>query len=176
MSIQNAPPRESVAESQAAAQEEFSGYWFRLPAELDRLMALSNAELRAYIVAQHAIQRDRNRGQLSVRKMAERARLSPQHACKAAQALPSKGYLIAQKSPGKTTVYSSPVRWKDRADHSPTGEQYGQEATTRCSPPGEQLGRQGEQQCSPSGAQNHSPTGEQHSECKDQSRLRSKGT
>jgi hypothetical protein len=51
-------------------------FWFRVPDVESGLMSLKPAQLKCYLVVLRAIQRDRNRGLISVRQVAKRARLS----------------------------------------------------------------------------------------------------
>lgn len=47
-------------------------FWWRLPDDEAFLMSLKPAELKCYLVASRAIQRDRNGGLISVRQVAKR--------------------------------------------------------------------------------------------------------
>jgi hypothetical protein len=125
-------------------------YWFRLPDDEAMLMSLRPAELKCYLVVVRAIQRDRNKGKLSIRQIAERAQLSPKHAHTAVVRLVDLGLLACRLRPGVTGVYRLPSEWRDR---TPTRERLGRE------PEG-----QGEQYCAPPGEQNCTPAEEQHLE------------
>ena len=96
-------------------------------------MSLRPAELKCYLVVTRAIQRDRNGGELSIRRITERANLSPQHAHRAIAAI-DQGLLLREGKPTSTAVYSLPVNWVSgrndgravaswQSDCSPTGEQ-----------------------------------------------------
>jgi hypothetical protein len=133
----------------------FSGFWFKVPDELDTLMGLPPAQLKVFLVVCRAEQRDRNKGLLSVRQIAERARLSYQYACIAANALCGRGLVAAEKSDGRTTLYGVPVQWKGGPNCSSTVEQSGGN-------------------CSSTGEQHCSTTGEQHLESLESSSKRDK--
>jgi hypothetical protein len=130
-----------------------SGYWFRVPTEVEELMRMGNAELRTYLVVQHALQRDRSGGRLSISQIAGRSGLSKQHVCRSVNWLCKAGFLTAEKERGKTTIYRSLTAWKKGQDHSPTGERL-------C----DRDRGQGERNYSPTGERYHAPTGNIHSE------------
>jgi hypothetical protein len=134
------------------AQTVQPAFFFKVPDDLEFLMRLRPAELRVYLVVQRAIQRDRRRGEVSVRMVAKRAGLSPFHAGKALASLCDAGHLAAVKVDGKTTVYTYPpgLRWATKSDCTPTGAQ----------------GR------APTGAQGCAPTGAQHLELSEFSKRR----
>ena len=100
MGTQNAPTRKSVAESPVGVQEEFSGYWFRLPTELDRLMELKPRALKVFLVIVRAIQRDKNGGELSVRQIAARTGLTRRNAELGIDEVVARGLLERTASPG----------------------------------------------------------------------------
>ena len=123
MGTQNAPARKSVAESPAVVQEEFSGYWFRLPTELDRLMELKPRALKVFLVIMRAIQRDKNGGKLSVRQIAARTGLTRRNAERGADEVVAGDLLERTASQGKTSHFRCPIRWKQKSDCPPTGRQ-----------------------------------------------------
>jgi len=127
-------------------------FWWRLPDDPGDeavLMSLRHAELKCFLVAR-AIQRDRNKGELSFRQIAERAQLNLKHAHAAVTRLIDRGLLLGNVRPGATAIYRLPSEWRNR---TPTGEQFesGLEA-------------QGERHCMPVGEQHCMPTGVQHLE------------
>ena len=99
-------------------------------------MQLSPAELKVYLVVTHAIQRDGNKGLLSVSQVAKRADLSERHARKAIDALCRSRLLIRvnrvtgaeltrkEEWNGRTVKYANPIQWKqkDTSNLGPTGQ------------------------------------------------------
>jgi hypothetical protein len=114
-----------------------SGYWFRIPAELNVLMGLSPAQLRVYLVVTHAIQRDRNGGLMSWSQIGQRAGLSRRHVGEAIETLCQGGLLVrvnrvrgaVMRDPaewnGRTVKYANPIQWRQRDSENqfPTGHQ-----------------------------------------------------
>ncbi len=135
----------------------FSGFWFKVPDELDSLLGLPPAQLKAYLVVTRAVQRDRNGGRLSVRQVAARARLNPRHAREALSKLCAAGLLAAKEQKGCTTTYTNPIIWRNGADCVPTGIQLPQAEKGNCVPTGIHP-------CIPTGTQDCVPTGTQHLE------------
>lgn len=175
------PPQETGGDP--AGFNAFSGYWFRVPTELHALLDLKHSDLKVYLVVLRAIQRDTNRGKLSVRVIARRAKLSIQHTCKALDRLCGSGLLTVQtEGKGKTTVYNCPIKWQKKdakcaptgeqledGECTPTGEHFDDETDPsegehHYAPTGEHPETKGTHQCSPTGVQKCAPTGEQHSE------------
>jgi hypothetical protein len=90
------------------------------------LGVLTHAQLKAYLVAQHAIQKDCNNGRISIRQIARKADLSIQHTMQAmARLRTAVGLLSDSEHAARTTIYSNPFRWKHRAEACvPVGGQY----------------------------------------------------
>jgi hypothetical protein len=109
---------------QGSARSAEPQYWWRLPDDEPALMGLGLAELRCYLVVMRAIQRDRNRGRLSVRQIAERARLSSLgHVHSVLAGLVKRGMLVCDVRPGSTAVYRLPALWKGDVNCSAGVEQ-----------------------------------------------------
>jgi hypothetical protein len=83
-------------------------YWFRVPDVESGLMSLKPAQLRCYLVVISAIQRDRNRGLISVRQVARRARLSVNSAQLALTHLVLTGWLNRESKRRRHDVLLSP--------------------------------------------------------------------
>ena len=178
------------------AETAFTGYWFKVPSEIDQLMQLSPAQMKVYLVVTHAIQRDRNEGLLAMSQIAERADLSERHARKAIETLCQRRLLIRvnrvtgaeltrkEEWNGRTVKYANPIQWKqkDTSNPVPTGQRSGPEDDERnalrngvresepadCDP-----GPAGEGNLRPVGERYLRPVGQRHSEysesleCKD---------
>jgi hypothetical protein len=124
----------------------FSGYFFKVPDELIQLLdTLSPAELKAYLVVLHGIQKDRNEGLLSVRQVADRSKVGQKYAHAAMGKLTERGLLKVRSGYRRTGVYEIPFSWKTSKD-----------SAHDCAPTGEQS--------KPQGIQNRTPTGIQHLE------------
>src|SRR5580700_1116363 len=129
----------------ASADTSFTGYFFKVPSEIDVLMELPPAELKVYLVVSHAIQRDRNGGLLAISQIAKRSNLSERHARKAAESLCQRRWLIRvnrvtgaeltrkEDWNGRTVIYANPIQWKqkDTGNPSPTGQRSGPEGENR---------------------------------------------
>ena len=89
-------------------------YWFRVPDVESGLMSLKPAQLKCYLVVLRAIQRDRNRGLISV-QVAKRARLSVNSAQLALTHLADNGWLNRESKPRATSVYTLPHAWVERS-------------------------------------------------------------
>jgi len=83
-------------------------FWFRVPDVESGLMSLKPPQLRCYLVVVRAIQRDRNKGMLSVRQAAKRPKLSVNRAQKALAELVRGGWLRREGKPRATSVYTLP--------------------------------------------------------------------
>jgi hypothetical protein len=90
-------------------------FWFRVPDVESGLMSLKPAQLKCYLVVLRAIQRDRNRGLISVRQVARRARLSVNSAQAALTHLVDNGWLNRESKPRATSVYTLPHAWVERS-------------------------------------------------------------
>ncbi|HEY6347228.1 MAG TPA: hypothetical protein VIY49_37535 [Bryobacteraceae bacterium] len=86
-------------------------FWFRCPDLELGLMTLKRAELRCYLVVLKSIQRDRNRGLVSVRQAARRARISANSAQKALAYLVRGGWLLRHGERRTGYTYSLPFLW-----------------------------------------------------------------
>jgi hypothetical protein len=155
---------------------KLSGFWFRVPDELiEMLTQLKPAELKAYLVVQHAIQRDKNRGLLSIRQIARRAGVAVQNTQRAITELLKRGLLKASTKAGCTTVYENASPWKSKAsdcspvrEHLSTGDCARTHEQLGCSPVDEHLASQDAQHCSPVHERNCARTHEQHLECSEE--------
>jgi hypothetical protein len=154
-------------------------YWWKMPDDEGRLMALKPAELRCYLVVARAIQQDRNKGRISERQVAIRARVSLRHTHSALGKLVESGWLERAGKAGATATFVFPHGWKG-PNCIPTGKQLKGHADPNCSPTGEQFGgdlsAEGEQHCAPTGEQNCFPTGKQHLDLIDPSEPSSSST
>ncbi|HEY6345105.1 MAG TPA: hypothetical protein VIY49_26710 [Bryobacteraceae bacterium] len=86
-------------------------FWFRVPDVELGLMILKRAELRCYLVVLKSIQRDRNRGLVSVRQAARRARINPTSAQKALASLVRGGWLLRYGERRTGYTYGLPFLW-----------------------------------------------------------------
>jgi hypothetical protein len=140
-----------------------AAYWFRLPDNESQLMSLRLGELRCYLVVARAIQRDKNKGKISVRQVAERSKMAVQNAHKALNMLVAGGLLACKKKPGSIAVYSLPIDWASGPNRSPVHEQLN---NPNCTSTGEQLDDapppQSEQCCASTDEQNCASTHAQH--------------
>ena len=119
--------------------QPFTGYCFKVPSEIDRLMDLEHAELKVYLPVTQTIQRDRNEGLLAISQIARRADLSERHARKAIHSLCRPRMLIrvnpvtrAQSTNetdwnGRTVTCANPIQWrqKDTSNLGPTAQRSG---------------------------------------------------
>ena len=125
-------------------------YWFRLPDDLEWLLSLPPSELKSYIRLSRDIQRGKAPGELSIRELARDVGIVFQTAQTAVTSLLDQGRVVAQKSKGRTTVYSLPFTWakkrtkkkidnlsgdrqSDGADYSDAGERSGGKSEEYCS-------------------------------------------
>ena len=100
---------------------EFSGYWIKVPDELIELLhELPPAELKAYLAVQRFIQKDKHPGEVAVRPLAKLIGLkSVGHTNSALNRLCERGLLKAKKANRRTTVYSNPMQWRGKLDSTP---------------------------------------------------------
>ena len=96
-----------------SGSSRFSGYFFLMPDELDPLMDLTRAQLRVHLVLTRAIQRDRNRGLLSIRQVRDRAHLSYRHAQAAVDVVCSLEF-FTRHDPKTGVRLTSPEQWRSR--------------------------------------------------------------
>ena len=159
------PPALTTMPSYRKNATTFSGYWFRVPVELDELLKLGSLQLKAYLAIQRSIQRDKNQGLVSSRRLAKLigSGVGHGHAYEAAEQLCKKGYLEAEKRPGQTTRYRNPFEWKAKDNATAGGKTHkdglaqNSSATSQnvdCSHPGEHL------DCTPVGEHQRSHPGE----------------
>jgi hypothetical protein len=150
-------------------------YWFRVPDDEAILMALRPAELKCYLVVARAIQRDRNKGKLSVSQLAARADLSRHHAHKAVNRLVDLGILLCDGKTGTTAVYRLPVQWRTGL---PLGEPSSEQNAHKRPPVGERSPTEsvseGERLRSPVGAQTRTPVGGEHLESSKRKKIQGK--
>jgi hypothetical protein len=132
----------SVPDERSAPQANsasFSGYFFRVPDELiDRLGELSHAELKAYLVIQHAIQKDRGAGLLSTRQLLGRTGFkSMGHVERAAAGLRSSGWVTSSGGRRRTARYSNPFEFRaaKSTDCTPAAVQSRSTRTGDCTAP-----------------------------------------
>ncbi len=155
-------------------------YWWKLPDDEERLMALKPAELRCYLVVLRAIQQDKNAGLISERQVSKRARVTFRHAHSALVRLVKSGWLCRDGRPGATATYSLPHAWKGSnciplgnqlvsdagVNRFPTGNQLTAATHPNCIPTGDQFdgdsAPQGNHHRFPTGDQDRFPTGNQH--------------
>jgi predicted transcriptional regulator len=130
-------------------------YWWRLPDDLEMLMSLTPAELRCFMIVMHAIQRDRNEGEISLPQIAERAQVSRKTAQQALASLITRGRLNCEKRQGATAVYRLPFSWVQKENRSPTGDQLAPTGDHHASP-------KCAQRRSPTGDEDRSPAGDPH--------------
>lgn len=123
----------------ASTEASFTGFFFKVPSEVDGLIQLKHAELKVYLAVTQAIQRDRNGGLLAMSQIAERANLSERHARKAIDALCRRRWLIRvnratgaeltrkEEWNGRTVTYANPIQWwqRDTGNLGPTGQRSG---------------------------------------------------
>ena len=163
----------------ASSEASFTGFFFKVPSEIDRLMQLTHAELKVYLVVSHAIQRDHNGGLLAISQIAKRSNLSERHARKAAESLCRRRWLIRvnrvtgaeltrkEDWNGRTVTYANPIQWKqkDTCSPSPTGQRSGPEDEKRNAlRNGVMESQPPESDPGPLGGGNLRPVGQRHSE------------
>jgi hypothetical protein len=171
----------------SCADTAFTGYFFKVPSELEVLIQLTPAKLKVYLVVTHAIQRDRNEGLLAVSQIAKRANLSERHARKAIETLCRCRLLIRvnratgveltckEEWNGRTVKYANPIQWKQKDTSNPvlTGERSGPEDDDRnalrngvreSQPPESEPGPSGEGNLRPVGHGYLRPVGQRNSE------------
>jgi hypothetical protein len=81
-------------------------------------MHLSGAELKAYLLVQRSIQKDRRHGEVSARWLARIVGITEGYACEVLQRLCEIGLIGANKRPRRTTTYTCPIAWKQPPDRS----------------------------------------------------------
>jgi hypothetical protein len=139
-------------------------HWFKVPDDIRTLTGLRRSELRCYLEVLRAIQRDKNKGQLSHREIAKRVALSPRHTLKALNALVVAGLLVCEVRPGAMAVYRLPFQFAGPGtEGTPAGQQIDEKRTPAGSP-----------ECVPEGLQERSPTGNQTLENKSSQKERAK--
>jgi hypothetical protein len=174
----------------------FSGFWFKVPVELDILTELKPAELKVYLAVIRAIQRDRNGGLLAMSQIATRANLSTHHARDAVYSLcqrrlltrvnPVTGLELTDKEEwnGRMVTYGNPIQWiqRDAGNLPPTGERSNPSHSASSSDdsasgpePAQEsdLAPEGESNLTPVGERHLTPVGERHSESSEFSEVRS---
>jgi len=159
------------------AETAFSGYWFKVPSETDALMRLKPLELKVYLVIARAIQRDLNKGLISIRQIQERTHSGSLGCTQEAVDAVCSGGFFTRHNPKTGTKLTDPEDWKAREVEYRLNIEWKQSNADNCSAVPEQLRAQGENRdvlsnasmphtanCSAVPEQNCSAVPEQHSE------------
>jgi len=164
-------------ESGPDANAGASVFWWRMPDDTSSLMDLGHLELRAWIAIARAIQRDRNKGRLSIRQIRKRAHSgSVGRTCEAVNAVcdPRFQYHFTRHNPITGARLTEPEQWKGREVEYRLNLDWKQRDADNCSPNRNSLEEKAvlERNCSPKRNRTVPQTGtelfpkpEQHLEC-----------
>jgi|ERR1017187_725528 hypothetical protein len=90
----------------------FSGYWYKTPTEINLLMDLKRTQLKVFMVINHAIERDQNRGYIAIRQIQQRAKIkSLGHTQEAVDALCRLG-IFTRHNPATGVKMTDPKEWR----------------------------------------------------------------